>query len=69
MKPRVPFGQFAEAWIKERPGLRPKSAELYPYLLRRYLRPSFGNVAIASISEARVRRWRKELICRMTHLC
>ena len=59
---RVPFGQFAEAWIEERPGLRPKSVELYRYLLRRHLRPSFGNVAIGSISEARVRRWRKELL-------
>ena len=44
------------------PGLRPKSIERYRYLLRRHLRPSFGNVPIAAISEARMRRWRKELL-------
>jgi hypothetical protein len=59
---RVPFGQFAETWIAERPGLRPKSVELYRYLLRRHLQPALGTVTIAAISEARVRRWRKELL-------
>jgi hypothetical protein len=34
---RVLFGKYASDWIEERPGLRPKTAELYRYLLRRHL--------------------------------
>ena len=31
---RVTLAEFASVWIEERPGLRPKSAELCRYLLR-----------------------------------
>jgi hypothetical protein len=31
---RVLFGAYARDWIEERPGLRPKTVELYRYLLR-----------------------------------
>jgi len=43
----VPFAEFASAWIEERPGLRPKTIDLYRYLLRQHLRPTFGNLAVA----------------------
>ncbi len=33
---RVLFGKYASDWIEERPGLRPKTIELYRYLLRRH---------------------------------
>ena len=59
---RMPFAAFASAWIEERPGLRPKTLDLYRYLLRRHLQPTFGNLAVAAITEAGVRRWRKELL-------
>jgi len=36
---RVLFGNYAADWIEERPGLRPKTSELYRYLLRRHLSP------------------------------
>ena len=36
---RVVFGNYASDWIGERPGLRPKTTELYRYLLRRHLSP------------------------------
>jgi integrase len=57
---RVAFGAFAAAWIDERPGLRPKTVELYRYLLRRHLGQPFGSMAIADIREAHVRRRRRE---------
>lgn len=59
---RVPFGEYAAAWIDERPNLRPKTIRLYRYLLRSYLRPAFGAVAVAEVKEAQVRRWRKNLL-------
>jgi integrase len=59
----IPFAEYAATWIDERPGLRPKTLDLYRYLLRRHLSatPGFGARAIAEITPAHVRRWRKSL--------
>lgn len=59
---RVPFIDYATAWISERPGLRPKTLQLYRYLLRRHLAPGFAAQTIAGITEADVRRWRADLL-------
>jgi integrase len=61
---RIPFADYATAWIDERAGLRPKTIQLYRYLLRRHLATAtgFGRYAISEIREPQVRRWRKELI-------
>jgi integrase len=59
---RITFGDYARSWIAERPGLRPKSIQLYEYLLRRHLEPTFGTKPIAAIREPHVRRWRKQLL-------
>jgi integrase len=59
---RIPFGEYAQAWIEERPGLRPKSIQLYRYLLRRHLSPGLGNKSLADIREPQVRHWRKGLL-------
>jgi integrase len=57
---RVPIKDYAEVWIEERPGLRPKTIQLYSYLLRRHIIPGFTTVG--TITEADVRRWRAALI-------
>jgi integrase len=59
---RVLFGNYATDWIEERPGLRPKTTELYRYLLRRHLSPTFDARPLAEIREPHVRRWRKGLL-------
>src|SRR5215831_14772071 len=59
---RVPFSEYAAAWLDERPGLRPKTLQLYRYLLRVHLQDEFGPRTIASIIEADVRRWRADLL-------
>ena len=59
---RVLFGQYARDWIDERPGLRPKTVQLYRYLLRCHLGPAFEARALADIKEPNVRRWRKNLL-------
>jgi hypothetical protein len=55
---RVPFLAYATAWIDERPGLRPKTIQLYRYLLRVHLQDAFGSATVAAITEPDVRRWR-----------
>jgi len=57
---RVPLIDYADAWISERPGLRPKTIQLYRYLLRCHLAPGF--TTIGSITDADVRRWRADLL-------
>ena len=59
---RVTFGDYAQAWIRERPNLRPNTVQVYGYVLARHLQPFFGNQAVADIREAHVRRWRRELL-------
>jgi integrase len=58
----VLFGKYARDWIEERPGLRPKTTELYRYLFRRHLGPALDTRPIAEIREPDVRRWRKNLL-------
>ncbi len=52
----VSFAQYAAQWLDER-GLRPRTAELYDYLLRHHLLSSFGNVELKQITPARIRAW------------
>ncbi len=59
---KVPFGEYANDWISERPDLRPKTVVLYRYLLRRHLNPTFETRAIGEIKEPQIRKWRKELL-------
>jgi hypothetical protein len=58
---RALFGAYARDWIEER-GLRPKTVELYRYLLRHHLEPTFGPRTLADIKEPHVRQWRKNLL-------
>ena len=59
---RTLFGEFASAWINERPNLRPNTVQVYRYVLSRHLVPTFGNTPIADIKDGHVRRWRRELL-------
>lgn len=59
---KVPLADYAQTWIEERPGLRPKTITLYRYLLRKHIAPALGTLAIADIQAGRVRHWRKQLL-------
>jgi integrase len=59
---RRPGGVGLLAWVAERPNLRPKTAQLYEGLARLHLLPMLGELAVADIKEATVRRWRKSLL-------
>jgi hypothetical protein len=58
----VTFAEYAIDWINERPGLRPKTIEVYKYVLGRHLLPTLGNKTLSQIKEAQVRRWRRNLM-------
>ncbi|WP_406126781.1 site-specific integrase [Streptomyces canus] len=56
---KVPFGEYAAAWIRERE-LTTTTRQLYGSLLRHHLVPAFGSVNVAEISPPLVRRWRAD---------
>ncbi|WP_328507210.1 tyrosine-type recombinase/integrase [Streptomyces sp. NBC_00391] len=56
---KVPFGEYAAAWIKERE-LTTTTRQLYGSLLRHHLEPTFGALNVAEISPPLVRRWRAD---------
>ncbi|MGD9528896.1 site-specific integrase [Pseudonocardia sp.] len=59
---RVPLHDYAEQWIRERPGLRPRTVELYGWLLGKHIVPHLGDVELGKLSTALVRRWRADLL-------
>ena len=59
---RTPFADYGQAWVDERPNLRPKTVQLYQYLLRTHILPTFRSYVISAITEADVRRWRRSLV-------
>ena len=37
---KVKLGDYGSAWITERPGLRPRTMDLYRWLLRKHIEPT-----------------------------
>lgn len=54
---REDFETYARQWLSDRHDLRPRTRELYKSELERHLLPSFGKMALASITTAKVRSW------------
>jgi integrase len=59
---RVAVRKYAERWIAERPGLAPRTVELYRSVLRCHIVPKLGDLSLADVTPARVRSWRMELL-------
>jgi site-specific recombinase XerD len=59
---KVNLGEYGRDWIDERPNLRPRTVELYRYLLRAHIVPTLGDKSLSDIKDAHVRRWRKNLL-------
>ena len=55
----VTFRNYADQWLQDRV-LKVRTVDLYRALLRNHLLPTFGDLSMADIDEASVRRWRKE---------
>jgi integrase len=59
---RVPLGDYAAAWIAQRPRLAPRTVALYESLLRLHIEPTLGGLYLATLTPARVRSWRAGLL-------
>jgi integrase len=57
---KVLLGDYARVWIKERPGLRPKTIENYTWLLERHIMPTLGGVQVGKLTTQMIRAWRSE---------
>ena len=53
---------YAEQWIRERAGLRPRTVELYRWLLGKHITPHLGAVELGRLTTVLVRRWRADLL-------
>ncbi|MFN0282976.1 MAG: tyrosine-type recombinase/integrase [Kineosporiaceae bacterium] len=58
----VKLSDYAERWVTERPGLRPRTTDLYRGLLGRHVLPTLGDRELSSITLPVVRQWRAERI-------
>ena len=59
---KVKLGDYASAWITQRPGLRPRTMDLYRWLLRKHIEPHLGGVQVGKLSPRMIREWRATLI-------
>lgn len=61
---KVKLADYAATWITERPKLRPRTVDLYRWLLKKHIAPYLGGVQIGKLSTAMVREWRASLLAR-----
>lgn len=54
--PDVPFGEYAEAWLKDR-DLKPTTRNLYRGILDQRILPTFAAMPLTEITPEKVRRW------------
>ena len=55
------FGDYATSWLDRHQHLRPRTRELYSYLLNRHVLPTFRDVTLADITIGRIRSWHGQL--------
>jgi integrase len=59
---KITLGDYASVWIAERPGLRPRTMDLYRWLLKKHIAPYLGSVPVGKMSARLVREWRATLL-------
>jgi Phage integrase, N-terminal SAM-like domain len=59
---KVRLGDYAARWIAQRPGLRPRTMDLYSWVLDRYIVPQLGAVPLGKLSTPMIREWRASLL-------
>ena len=62
VRARITLGDYADRWVAERPGLRPRTVELYRWLLRKHITPHIGGLQLGQLTTALVREWRAKLL-------
>jgi integrase len=61
---KIKLGDYASAWIAQRPGLRVRTVDLYNWLLAKHIAPYLGGVPIGKLSTPMIRKWRADLLDR-----
>jgi integrase len=59
---KIKLADYADVWISQRPGLRPRTVEIYRGLLRRHVAPYLGGVPLGKIDTPMIRDWRARLL-------
>src|SRR5216683_2147015 len=59
---KVKLADYAAVWITQRAKLRPRTVDLYRWLLSKHIAPSLGGVPIGKLSTAMIREWRAALL-------
>lgn len=59
---KVTLGGYAESWLDRQSHLRPRTVELYRYLLDCHVLPTVGKRALADISPTEVTAWHRALV-------
>lgn len=57
---KLKLEDYAAFWIEQRAGLRPRTVQLYEWLLRKHIAPYLGKVELGKLSAAMIRQWRSE---------
>lgn len=58
---KVTLATYADAWVDEHPGLRPRTRTLYRASLRLHVHPTLGGVELAKLTPSAIRRWHSQL--------
>ncbi|GLW10337.1 hypothetical protein Misp01_54650 [Microtetraspora sp. NBRC 13810] len=59
---KIKLQEYAETWVSQRPGLRPRTVDLYRWLLKKHVTPYLGGMQLGKLSTAMVRQWRADLL-------
>jgi len=56
------LADYATTWITQRPNLRPRTVDLYRWLLKKHIAPHLGGMPVGKLSAAMIREWRAALL-------
>jgi hypothetical protein len=55
------LGEFVDKWAEQHGHLRPRTVELYPYLVASHIRPTFDGYQLSAITNSQVGAWHRAL--------
>ena len=59
---KITVDVYATAWVEDRPKLRPRTRDLYRWLLGKHIAPYLGPVQLGKLDTLMIRQWRTELL-------
>jgi integrase len=62
---KVSFSEFVDKWAEQQGHLRPRTVELYRYLLGSHIRPTFDGYQLSAITGSQVVAWHRALALKL----